>query len=76
MIEAMKVLLHSIGHAMKERATEIIGYSVSGTLLIISQMPLLDLIEKSLQIVVLMVSIAGGIMTFLYVRRKYKNLSK
>jgi hypothetical protein len=76
MIEAMKVLLHSVGITLKERGVEILGYSVSGTLLIISQMPLLDLIEKSLQIVVLLVSIAGGIMTFLYVRRKYKNLSK
>lgn len=74
MIETMKVLLHSVAVTLKERATEILGYSVSGTLLIISQMPLLDLIEKTLQICVLLVSIAGGVMTFLYVRRKYKNL--
>lgn len=74
MIETMKVLLHSVAVTLKERATEILGYSVSGTLLIISQMPVLDLIEKGLQIAVLIVSLAGGVMTFIYVRRKYKNL--
>lgn len=74
MIETMKVLLHSVAVTFKERATEILGYSVSGTLLIISQMPVLDLIEKGLQISVLIVSLAGGVMTFIYVRRKYKNL--
>lgn len=76
MIETMKVLLHSISETLKHKATEIIGYSVSGTLLIISQIPVLDLIEKGLQITVLIISAAGGVMTFLYVRRKYKNLSK
>lgn len=76
MIETMKVLLHSISETLKQKATEIIGYSVSGTLLIISQIPVLDLIEKGLQIAVLIISAAGGVMTFLYVRKKYKNLSK
>lgn len=76
MIETMKVLLHSFTETMKQKATEIIGYSVSGTLLIISQIPVLDLIEKGLQITVLIISAAGGVMTFLYVRKKYKNLSK
>lgn len=74
MIETMKVLLHSFTETMKQKATEIIGYSVSGTLLIISQIPVLDLIEKGLQITVLIISAAGGVMTFLYVRKKYKRL--
>lgn len=66
----MKVLLHSV----RERAVEILGYSVSVTMFIVSQMPVLDIIERGLQICVLIVSLAGGVMTFLYVRKKYKNL--
>lgn len=72
----MKVLLHSAVTMLKERAVEILGYSVSGTLLIISQMPALDLIEKGLQIAVLVVSLAGGIATFFYIRKKTKRLDQ
>lgn len=74
MIEAMKVLFHSVGETLRAKGVQLLGWSVSGTLLIISQMPVLDLIEKTLQICVLVVSLIGGIATLIYVRKKTKKL--
>lgn len=75
-METMKVLLHSIVDHFRAKTVEILGYSVSGTLFIISQMPVLDIIERGLQIAVLLVSLAGGIATYFYVRKKTKKLDQ
>lgn len=76
MIETVKVLLHSVASQVKTKAVEILGWSVNATLFILSQISTLELIDKVLQICVLIVSLAGGIATFLYVLKKMKKLDQ
>ncbi len=70
--EYFKLLFHQI----TVKLPEILGYSVTGSLLIILQMSMIEVINGVLQTIVLIISIAGGIATYIYVRKKTKKLDK
>lgn len=55
---------------------EMLGWSVTGAAAFITGLSIIDFINGILQTVALIVTIAGGIATLIYVRRKTKNLPK
>lgn len=73
MVENVKIL-HSVGEKIAEKLPEVLGWSVTATLAIIVQMTLIEFINGVLQTVVLIISIAVGIATYIYTRRKTKKL--
>lgn len=76
MIESFKLVFHSIGERIAERIPELLGYSVATSLAFIFRLSVIEAINGLLQMIVLIISVAVGIATFIYTRRKTKKLDE
>jgi hypothetical protein len=74
MIETLKIVLHSVAERLAEKVPELLGWSVATTLAIVFSLSVLETVNIILQMIVLLISIAVGIATFIYTRKKTKNL--
>lgn len=76
MIEAVKSVFFSAAEKFTDKIVEVFGWSVATTLAIILKLSIIEAINGVLQTIVLIISIAVGIATFIYTRRKTKRLEK
>lgn len=74
MLENLKIVFHSVGERIAEKVPELLGYSVATSLAIIFRLSLIEAINHVLQAIVLIISIAVGIATYIYTRQKTKKL--
>lgn len=73
-MEKISLLFHSVSEKMTAKLTEVVGWSVTTTAAIISGLSIIDMINGVLQTVVLIITAAGGIATYRYIRKKERAL--
>lgn len=76
MMEGIRLIFHSVAERVADRLTELIGWSGTLTLVAVMGLSIIDLISGILQIIALIVSIAGGIATYIYIRKKTRQLER